>query len=62
MYLNSAATSKINWTNGIAFIASLVALFGVDISPEMQLSIVASLGVVSQVLTMILRTWFTGKQ
>lgn len=59
--LNPAALSKINWTNGIAFIATLGTVFGLNISPEQQLQIVAGIGIVSQIATVIFRTFMTKK-
>ncbi len=60
--LNPAALSKINWTNGLAFVATLGAVFGLDITPEQQLQAVATIGIVSQVASVIFRTFMTVKK
>lgn len=59
--LNPAALSKINWTNGIAFIATVGAVFGMDLKPEVQLQIVAGIGMATQVASIIFRTFMTKK-
>ena len=53
--------SKINWVNVVSAVAVLGALFGLDISPEMQAKIAGGLGVVTPLVTVVLRTWFTTK-
>jgi mannose/fructose/N-acetylgalactosamine-specific phosphotransferase system component IIC len=60
MSLNPAAFSKINWTNIVAAGATLLSVFGLDFSPEMQVQIVTGIALVSQLLTMVFRTFFTG--
>jgi hypothetical protein len=59
--INSAAFSKINWTNVIAAAGTLVAVFGVDLSTELQAQIVTAIALGSQFLTVVFRTWFTAK-
>ena len=59
--INSAALSKINWTQFISFIAMIAAVFGMDISPEMQVQILAGITAIQTLLTVVLRTWFTEK-
>ena len=59
--LNPALASKINWTQIIAAGASLLAVFGIDLPPETQVQIVTGVALVGQVLTVIIRTFFTGK-
>lgn len=59
--INSAALSKINWTQAISFIAMIAAVFGMDISPEMQVQILAGITAIQTLLTVVFRTWFTEK-
>ena len=59
--INSAAFSKINWTQFISFIAMIAAVFGMDISPESQVQIVAGISALQGLLTVVFRTWFTAK-
>lgn len=61
MTINSAALSKINWTQMISFGAMLAAVFGMDISPEMQVQILAGITAIQTLLTVIFRTFFTAK-
>ena len=60
--VNTPATSKINWTAGIAFFAGIAAIFGFDITPEMQLMIFKGLTLVGFPLVAFLRTFFNGKK
>lgn len=57
--VKSAWWSKVNWTQLIAMIASAGVLFGLNISPEDQAKIVATIQAVSSLATIIMRTWFT---
>jgi uncharacterized protein (DUF697 family) len=59
--INSAALSKINWTQAISFIAMIGAVFGMDISPEVQVQILAGVTAVQTLLTVVFRTFFTAK-
>lgn len=61
MKINPAAASKINWTQGVAFVAALAAVFGLDISESTRAAILTGLATVVPVVTFILRTWFTAK-
>ena len=61
MNINSAALSKINWTNIIAAGATLLTVFGIDLSTEAQLQIVAGIALVSQLLSIVFRSFFTAK-
>jgi predicted RND superfamily exporter protein len=60
MTLNPPALSKINWANIIGGAATLLTVFGIDLSPEMQASIVAGIALVTQLVTVVFRTFFTG--
>ena len=57
--LQSAYASKINWTQAVAFAAMMMTMFGIDLPPELQASIVSGIVAVSSVVTWIMRTWFT---
>ena len=60
--VQSGWLSKINWTQVIALVASvLVVVTGgkFNITPEMQLAIVALIQAVQTVLTVVFRTYFT---
>lgn len=59
MELKSAWFSKTNWTQAIGFIAVMLAAFGVDLNPETQVAIVAAIAAITQVITWIIKTWFT---
>lgn len=59
--LNPAAVSKINWTAGLAFVVAVCAVFGFAIPDEFQKSVLEITAVGSPFLTVILRTFFTGK-
>lgn len=61
MYINPALLSKINWTNVIAAIATLAAVFGFNLTPETQVMAVSMIALGTQLLTIILRTFATAK-
>jgi len=51
--------SKINWTQIISFAAMVGALFGFDLSPEEQVTLVTAISGITAAVTMIWRKWFT---
>lgn len=55
----SSWSSKINITQFVAFASMLVALFGAEVSPEVQASVVSLIVAGQSVVTWVLRTWFT---
>lgn len=57
--IQTAWLSKINWTQAVAFLAVMFTMFGIDLDAETQAQIVAAIAAISQVLTWIMRTWFT---
>lgn len=57
----SRYASKINWTAAVSMAATLGAVFGVDIEPELQAKIAASITTVSGTAIIVWRTWFTSK-
>ena len=59
--INPNALSKINWTNVIAAGATLLTVFGIDLSPELQVQIVTGIALATQLLTVVFRSFFTAK-
>lgn len=61
MTINAPALSKINWTNLVAAAATLMTVFGFDLSIEAQAQIVTGIALVTQLLTVVFRTFMTVK-
>jgi hypothetical protein len=59
METKTAWFSKINWTQAVSFLAMIIAFFGFDLPAEQQAEIVAAILAVTNVVTWIIRTWFT---
>lgn len=59
--LNTAALSKINWTNALALAVSLAAVFGFVIPDEYQKTFLEVTATATPLLTIVLRSFFTGK-
>lgn len=57
--VKSAWLSKINWTQAVGVLASILVVFGVDLPADTQLSIVAGIQGAQAAVTWILRTFFT---
>ena len=57
--VKSAFLSKINWTQLISVLASLLVVFGVDFPPELQAHIAAAITAISAIVTVVMKTWFT---
>lgn len=57
--IKSAWWSKVNWTQVIGMAASFAVYSGLDIPPETQAKLIATIQAVSGIATIILRTWFT---
>jgi len=57
--VKSAWLSKINWTQAIGVIASVAAVFGFDLSPAMQVQVVAGIQGIAAVVTWALKTFGT---
>lgn len=55
----SAWLSKINWTQAVAVIASLLVIAGIDLPAETQAHIVVGIQALQAVITSIIKTWFT---
>jgi hypothetical protein len=56
--VKSAWLSKINWTQAVALLASLLALKGFDLDADTQLAIVAAIQGAQSAVTWALRTFF----
>ncbi len=54
-----AVTSKINWTAMLSAAAMLASYFGLNLSPEQVGGVVTTIGVGSQLLQFVFRTFFT---
>lgn len=52
--------SKINWTQGVAFLAMLLTLFGIDMPDDVKLSVVALIQAAQSILTWLLHTHLKG--
>jgi hypothetical protein len=57
--VKSAWLSKINWTQAIGVIASVAAVFGLNLDPALQVEIVAGIQGVVAVVTWALKTFGT---
>jgi hypothetical protein len=58
--IKSAWLSKINWTQLVSVIASLLALKGIDLDAQTQANILAGIVGINAVVTFVMRTWFNG--
>lgn len=60
--IKSAWASKINWTQAVAAFAMVLTLVSggkMGITPDQQTAIVVTIGVACNVVTWIIKTWFT---
>jgi hypothetical protein len=60
--IKSAWASKINWTQAVSAFAMIVTLVSggkFDITGDQQAAIVVTIGVACNVVTWVLKTWFT---
>ncbi len=55
--VKSAWLSKINWAQAIGVIASVVAVFGIDVDAQTQVALVAGIQGIVAVLTWALKTF-----
>jgi carbon monoxide dehydrogenase subunit G len=60
--VNTPATSKINWVAGIAFVAGIAAMFGIDISQETQDLVAKFIALGLPPIIMFFRTFMTSKK
>jgi len=56
----SAWLSKINWTQAVAALSALLTVFGLNLTPEVQTTIVTLILLGTNFVTWVLRTWFNG--
>lgn len=61
METKSSWLSKINWTQIVGLIATVIGLFGFDLPMEQQVELVAAIQAIQAAVTIIMRTWFTKK-
>lgn len=59
METKSAWASRINWTAAISALLTLLAAFGLPISEEMKVQIMALVGTLSPIAVILLKTFFT---
>lgn len=59
MDIQSAWLSKTNWTQAVAFLAVMFTMFGIELDEATQAAIVATIATSAQVVTWVLRTFFT---
>lgn len=57
----TAWASKINWTEIVKIVATVVAMFGLTLDEQTQQYLVMAIVGVGGIVTWILRTWFTSK-
>lgn len=57
--VKSAWLSKINWAQAIGVVASVAAVFGFDLSPALQVQVVAAIQGIVAVVTWALKTFGT---
>ncbi len=50
--------SKINWTQAVGLVASIAAVYSINVSPEMQAAIVIAIQAAQSLLTVVFRTYF----
>jgi len=53
----SAIWSKVNWTQGVAFLAMLLSIFGFDLDEQTQTAILSGIISVAAVVTWFFRTF-----
>lgn len=57
--VKSAWLSKINWTQAIGVLASILVVFGINLDTQTQVAIVAGIQGVVAFVTWVMRTFFT---
>ena len=58
--ISKPMSSKINWINVVSGVVALLAAFGIIIPVEWQTMATQILAVITPILTVVLRSWFTG--
>lgn len=56
--VKSALLSKINWANALGLLVSVLAFLGIIVPPELKEQVGLAIAAITQVVTIILRTWF----
>lgn len=56
--VKSAWLSKINWANAIGLAVSVLAFLGIIVPEELKEQVGIAIASVTQVVTIVLRTWF----
>lgn len=59
MDVKSAWLSKINWTQALGVLASILAVFGFNLDAQTQLAVVGAIQGVVAGVTWVMRTFFT---
>lgn len=54
-------SSKINITQIVSFVATILVVFNIDLPSEIQVQIVAVIQGSQAIITWVLRTWFTSR-
>lgn len=57
--VKSAWLSKINWTQVVAFAASVLAVKGIDLDASTQVAVVMTIQGIQGIATWVMKTWFT---
>lgn len=60
--ITSAWSSKINWTQGVAILSSVLVLFlgpNAGLTPDQQAAVVTVITLIQGIVTYIMKTWFT---
>lgn len=57
--VKSAWTSKINITQAVALLATLLATFGIDMPEDVRVGIITVIATANPIITWVLQTWFT---
>lgn len=56
--VKSAWLSKINWTQAVSLLATLLAIKGINLDAETQVAVIAGIQGVQSAATWAFRTWF----
>ena len=56
--VKSAWFSKINWTQAVSLLATVLVVWKIDLDPTTQVAIVSAIQGVQAVVTWVFRTWF----
>ena len=59
METKSAWLSKINWTQGVAFLTMMLTVFGIEVPDDVKIQIVTGITATTSIATWVFRTWFT---